>query len=151
MVNDDIERLHRFGMHIKQKSDQLPPINKKKMVNINWFVSVKNLVFSLLTHYHQVLKQKKTAFMNFLSYQRTCVELKQKKLKLREKATRSSSVRLIEKKYQFFNRTILIRRRKKLTHQFKSYNQKVQHHSTQVDDQSLLSSSGLFDVPISEE
>jgi len=153
MVNDDIERLHRFDAHLKQRSDRSPQIKKEKSVNTGWFISVKTLSVLLLKRYRQVLKQKKSAFTVFISSQNIRFWMRKKKWKTRGRATGSSSFRLIERKYQFFDRTILIRRRKKVYHQIYSSRKDFLHHSLKgYDNHSLYSSSSnLFDVFINDE
>jgi hypothetical protein len=151
MVNDDIERLHRFGSQLKQISDHPTRKKVKPKTKTRSPVSVFHVIVSKFTSFRRKVKQRKITFLIIFSYKKMCVEMKAKKI-FGEKRRRSktSAVRLIERKYHVLDRTIIIRRRKRVHPQMRSSDLKNHPDSILIDDQYVVS-SGLFDVPISDE
>ena len=151
MVNDDIEQLNRFGSQLKQIQPPQQKIKEKEKEKHHLKKNVNGHFILFLKKFKRYYKSKKMSFFMFLSYQMNCLKMKQlKNHKSKVKDNRSSTIRLIEKKYQIFNRTILIRQRKRI----------YQSESNQGNEQILLnekqqslvySPSNLFDIPMNDE
>ena len=149
--DDDIKRLHQLGTQLKQTN---PPrkIKKDPKKRQNFIPDrAKNNIFNFSKRFFRICKQKKSMLDVMFSYHLSTLLIKWKKQQFQnKKIKKSSSIRLIERKYQIFDRTILIRQRKRVY--YPEVNHNFQHQSILDAEETIASSSsGLFDMPVSDD
>lgn len=149
--DDDIKRLHQLGTQLKQTNTPRKIKKEPERRQNSILDRVKNKFFNFSKRCFQICKQKKSVYSIVFSYHLSNLLIKWKKQQFQKKKIKKySSIRLIERKYQIFDRTILIRQRKRVY--YPEENHKFQHQSIlDAEEPIASSSSGLFDMPVSDD
>jgi hypothetical protein len=153
MPNDDIEQLYAFGSQLKQskknnknqqhknhqskrkRNDHILHIKKK--LNKTWFIINKKTIIFLEKKQGSLSHKLRILIYNTKNIRRTT---KQKQY--------NQGFRIINKKYQLGDMTILIRKRKK-NHYHHIFNNNTQKETIpQQPPLDSIASNTLFDVPI---